>query len=130
MPNNPAARCLIVEDDAADRLMFERMLSRSKVPCRADFAETLAVARQTLMDESYSLIILDNSLRDGNGADFVAELAASKRLASVPVAIVSDWPTPFMFAKARARNVLAVMTKSEFSSERLEHLLATAASRG
>lgn len=129
MASSSTARCLIVEDDAADRLMFERVFSRSKFPCRADFAETLALARRYLMGGSYSLIILDNTLRDGNGADFVAELAASERLASVPVAIVSDWPSPFMFAKARARNVAAVMTKSEFSAERLEHLLAAAASR-
>ncbi len=122
-------KCLIIEDDEADRLMFKRVFSRLHSGYIADYAESLAAARRYLMDQTYTLIITDNSLRDGNAADFVMELSASKRLARIPILIVSDWPTPFMRAKAGTANVLAVMSKGQFDSEVLGRYLRRVTSR-
>lgn len=118
-----AIRCLFVEDDEADRLMFKRVFSCLTFDCVADYANSLESARRHLLDYDYTLLILDNSLQDGKGADFVMELARSRRLAKVPILIVSDWPTPFIYAKAKSCNVLEVMTKRQFNADTLSEYL-------
>ena len=62
-------------------------------------------------------------LPDGVGADFLAELAVHAHWRQAPVVMVSDWPSPFMFDKARAANVLAVWSKGDFTPERVRRLV-------
>ena len=119
-------RCLVVEDEERDRLMFARIFGRAGLSGAVEFAQSLAEARALLADRRYGLIVLDNTLPDGKGADFVVELGRTKRMASVPVVIVSDWPSPFMYAKARSANVLDVLTKCQFNGDRLAGLMRRA----
>ncbi|KGM49075.1 response regulator [Pseudooceanicola atlanticus] len=116
-------RCLVVEDSEVDRLRFSRIFSHAKPACSVDFAPSLSSARTKLMDEDYQMIFLDNSLRDGLGADFAMELAGSRRMGAIPIVMVSDWPSPFMYAKARSANVKEVLTKDQFNSNVLQGLL-------
>jgi len=77
-------------------------------------ARDLTEARKRLRERDISIIFLDNALPDGMGVDFVMEMANDKDFQGVPVVIVSDFPSPFMYAKAKAANVCEVWSKREF----------------
>ena len=119
--HNPV--CLIVDDAAVDREMMMRTLARQHPVPHVLTASSLAEARQHLARSGISLLFLDNMLPDGVGADFLSELAARSDWRRVPVVMVSDWPSPFMFDKARAANVLAVWSKGDFTPERVRRLV-------
>ncbi|EIE49919.1 hypothetical protein AL036_19695 [Salipiger aestuarii] len=106
---------LVIEDSAADREMFRRVLGQI---CAADvqvcFAADLATARQRLDEHLVAFIILDNVLPDGRGADFISELAQHRDWQKIPVLVVSDWPTPFMFDKVRNARAKAILSKDDF----------------
>ncbi len=65
---------LIVEDDEALAEGLCRALSTDTI--LAECRSSIKAARQQLEKESYSLIILDVNLPDGNGFDFLKELKA------------------------------------------------------
>ncbi|SNS43390.1 Response regulator receiver domain-containing protein [Antarctobacter heliothermus] len=77
-------------------------------------ARNLGEARARLRSENVSILFLDNALPDGMGVDFLTEMKADKALSQVPVIIVSDFPSPFMYAKAQAAKVCEVWSKREF----------------
>lgn len=106
--------CLIVEDSEFDRIKLSRVLAKSHHKMRVQTATTLNAARAALEKGNTALILLDNNLPDGFGADFALELARDKRLANIPVIMVSDWPSPFMWEKAARAGVTYVLSKSEF----------------
>lgn len=106
--------CLIVEDSAFDREKLTRVLRNTLKVVRVETASTLKAARRALAKADPALILLDNNLPDGLGADFVQELADDPRFANTPVIMVSDWPSPFMWEKAASAGVAYVVTKSEF----------------
>lgn len=108
--------CLIVEDNFLDQEKLRRVLTRSFNNIQVEVASTIAEARVLLRRIKASLILLDNNLPDGKGANFAVELAADVRLAHVPVIIVSDWPSPFMFDKAQSAGVTHVVNKSDFGA--------------
>ena len=88
--------CLIVEDSQFDQQMMTRVIDRSQGKMRVEVASTLQSARTALAAGKFSLILLDNNMPDGLGAEFALELASNPNLSSIPVIMVSDWPTPFM----------------------------------
>lgn len=108
------ATCLIVEDSQFDQQMMTRVIDRSEGKMRVEVAATLTAARSALRAGKVSLILLDNNLPDGVGAEFALELASDPETAKIPVIMVSDWPTPFMWEKAASAGVLYVVNKSEF----------------
>lgn len=112
---SPVLHCLIVEDSNIDQRIMTRVLSRFGRRVAFDFAATIQEARRRLDDVDYSFIFLDNSLPDGRGADFVKELSQNARWGRIPVVMVTDWPSPFMFAKAQSPNVVDVWTKDQFN---------------
>ncbi|WP_418592127.1 response regulator [Ponticoccus sp. (in: a-proteobacteria)] len=108
------AVCLIVDDIAFDRRMMRRVVGKSCPGLPMIVAHNLGEARRRLRERTVSILFLDNSLPDGRGVDFVSELAEDRDLRRVPVIIVSDFPSPFMYAKAQAANVREVWSKREF----------------
>lgn len=110
----PSGRCLIVEDSEFDRERLTRIINRSRNPMLVEFASTLKSARRALAENTISLILLDNNLPDGVGADFALELSDDPRLSNIPVIMVSDWPSPFMWEKAATAGVAYVLSKTEF----------------
>ncbi|KUP91944.1 response regulator [Tritonibacter horizontis] len=119
-------KCLVVEDEEADRLMFKRVFRQFNRAGSVEFATSLANARNSLAVRKYDIIVLDNSLEDGKGADFILELSKNEELSPIPVVIVSDWPSPFMYAKAKSGNVLDVLTKDQFDVETLRRVMKAA----
>ena len=121
-----AGAAVVVEDEEADRLMFKRVFRQFNRAGSVEFATSLANARNSLAVRKYDIIVLDNSLEDGKGADFILELSKNEELSSIPVVIVSDWPSPFMYAKAKSGNVLDVLTKDQFDVETLRRVMKAA----
>jgi response regulator of citrate/malate metabolism len=123
------ATCLIVEDSQFDQQMMTRVIARSRNPMNVRVASTLSSAKEALAHGDVSLILLDNNLPDGIGADFALELASDPKHAHTPVVIVSDWPTPFMWEKAASAGVLYVVNKSEFGVQYVEQAMGKGAKK-
>mgnify|MGYP003642267352 FL=1 len=115
--------CLIIEDSEFDQLMMSRVIGRLRGRMRVKVASSLQAAREALAQGEVSLILLDNNLPDGIGANFAMELASDPSHSRTPVIMVSDWPTPFMWEKAAAAGVLYVVNKAEFGIQYVEHAL-------
>ncbi|MEP2919845.1 response regulator [Sulfitobacter sp.] len=115
--------CLIVEDNEFDQAMMTRVIDRSQARMTVQTVATLNEARAALSTQQVSLILLDNNLPDGIGANFALELAANPAHAETPVIMVSDWPTPFMWEKAASAGVLYVVNKSEFGVKYVEQAM-------
>lgn len=109
-----AERFLIVEDSKFDQERITRVLNRNFRNAEIYYASTLQAARDFLEANTVSMILLDNNLPDGRGANYVLELAQDDELSRIPVIIVSDWPSPFMWHKAKTAGVLFVLKKDEF----------------
>ena len=118
-----AQRCLIVDDSSFDQRMMARAVSKLDRPVDILFAATLDDARQVLALGEVALILLDNTLPDGKGANFALELAEHADWADIPVIIVSDWPSPFMWQKAKQAGVAHVVNKSEFGPDLVARML-------
>ncbi|CUH77123.1 Response regulator receiver domain-containing protein [Tropicibacter naphthalenivorans] len=92
------------------------------IPMRV--APSLKAARDSLSAHPVGLIFLDNILSDGSGIDFAEELHNHPKYAKIPVVMVSDFPTPFLFAKAKAANVREIWSKAEFRGPDVRRAMA------
>lgn len=119
------ATCLIIEDSQFDQRMMTRVVGRSKGKMQVQVAATLQSAREALASGQVSLILLDNDMPDGLGAEFAIELASNPKLSSIPVIMFSDWPTPFMWEKAASAGVLYVVNKAEFGVRYVDQAMRT-----
>lgn len=121
--------CLIIEDSRFDQQRMTRMINKFAEDMQVYVATTLREARRTLAENRVSMILLDNNLPDGLGADFAIELADLKVFSHIPVVMVSDWPSPFMWEKAATAGVLHVVNKAEFGKHYLMDALRHAKTR-
>ena len=119
----PSLKCMIVDDSEVDRMLMERVLAKQSRKLDLRVATSLDEARQIMREDGIRLIFLDNSLPDGNGADFLPEISDYCERNHASVIMVSDWPSPFMFAKAKARNVREIWEKREFTFEAVGRIL-------
>ncbi|GAA4229140.1 response regulator [Sagittula sp. NFXS13] len=115
--------CLIVDDQEFDRRMMRRVFTKEYPDFPMVIACDLAQARKKLLTSKVSIVFLDNALPDGFGVDFVHELAQKDAFKRVPFVIVSDFPTPFMYAKARASNVREIWSKQDFNGPSLQRVM-------
>lgn len=115
--------CLIVEDSDFDCERLTRVLHKVNIAFEILIAPTLKQARRTLAGRQIELILLDNNLPDGLGANFAIELAQDPNLAEIPIIMVSDWPSPFMWEKAASAGVAYVLNKSEFDTRYIRAVL-------
>ncbi|HSG56832.1 MAG TPA: hypothetical protein VLA45_15395, partial [Paracoccaceae bacterium] len=76
MPQSKPTTCLIVEDSTFDQLMMTRVIGKTAGKMRVEIAATLHSARAALARGGIGLILLDNNLPDGIGANFALELAS------------------------------------------------------
>jgi DNA-binding response OmpR family regulator len=93
-----------------------RVMEKSRHNLKVEVAATLRRARAALARGQTELILLDNNLPDGLGANFALELARDAKLSSIPVILVSDWPSPFMWEKAASAGVTYVLNKTDFNT--------------
>ncbi len=111
-----SGHCLIVEDSVFDSEKMSRVVNQSSKSMAVRIASTLQAAREMLAEAAPTFILLDNNLPDGLGANFALELAQDERLATIPIVMVSDWPSPFMWEKAQSAGVLHVVDKAGFDA--------------
>ncbi|WP_299847535.1 response regulator [uncultured Roseovarius sp.] len=104
--------CLVIEDSLFDQKMIKRAVAGARISADLAFADTLDAARHALARNRYSIILCDNNLPDGNGSDFAQELSREPKFRDVAIVIISGWPSPFMWAKARAAG-LQVIDKND-----------------
>lgn len=97
--------CLVIEDNLFDQKMISRAAQCARIDVEFKFAHTLDEARDALTANMFAIILCDNNLPDGNGADFILELAQAPEYHGTTIVIVSGWPSPFMWAKARAAGI-------------------------
>lgn len=116
--------CLIVEDSLLDQEKMRRLLTRSFNNIKVEVASTINEARDKLKRHKMSLILLDNNLPDGKGANFAIEIAETGRHNHIPMIIVSDWPSPFMFDKAQSAGVSQVVNKADFGARHIHAAFA------
>ena len=114
--------CLLVEDSDFDQHRVSRML-KSVAAVELTIENSLAGAQEALHLGKFDLILLDNALPDGLGVDFALELRKSDKHKQVPIMIVSDFPSPFMYDKALMARVSRVVTKSELRPDHLRKVL-------
>lgn len=116
--------CLIVEDSEVDQIKMTRIVRRSPYRLSPMIASTLEAARRALIDDTPVLILLDNNLPDGLGANFVQTLAQDPKFKNIPRIIVTDWPSPFMWEKAASAGVSYVLSKSDFDGRYIHAALS------
>jgi response regulator RpfG family c-di-GMP phosphodiesterase len=112
----PAETCLIIEDSDFDQQRMTRIIRKYQGKLRITAVPTLKAARKVLFEEHVVLILLDNNLPDGVGADFAVTLSRNAQYSDIPVIIVTDWPSPFMWEKAASAGVQYVLNKAEFDA--------------
>ncbi|MCV3270185.1 response regulator [Roseobacter sinensis] len=108
--------CLIVEDSKFDQERIRRIMDKSFKNVFVAVAATIEEAREHMARYQTSIILLDNNLPDGTGANFALELSENPEFSKIPIVMVSDWPTPFMFDKAQSAGVIHVVNKSDFGA--------------
>ncbi|MEM6938915.1 MAG: response regulator [Pseudomonadota bacterium] len=123
--NSAEPACLIVEDSAFDLERLCRVVRQCRPKMPIETAKTLRSARLALEKGGIALILLDNNLPDGWGTEFALELAQVKQWSKIPIVIVSDWPSPFMWQKAERAGVIKTMSKQEFDGRALSAALNT-----
>ena len=74
---------LLVEDDAIDRMAFERFVQREGLPYDYDCAGSLREARRLLAERSFDIVVSDYQLGDGTCLELLAEFKAA------PVVVVT-----------------------------------------
>ena len=67
------------------------------------------------------MILCDNNLPDGNGTSFAGTLVEDPAYRNTRIVIISGWPSPFMWAKARAAG-LQVIDKNDHAQTKLVKL--------
>lgn len=115
--------CLIVEDSTFDQEKMRRVISRSFPNMEIEVAATIERAHRKLLTHNVTVILLDNSLPDGIGAEFAMELRDYPAFEKTPIIMVSDWPTPFVYDKAEKAKVAHVVNKSDFGARFVHNVL-------
>lgn len=123
-------RCLIVEDCVRDQQMLTQAVRYAQKDMVVQIVSTIRDARRALLRGPVSLILLENTLPDGRGVELALELSQHARFCSVPMIIATDWPSPFMWHKAKKAGVRHVVDKSEFGPALIRDVLNIGRSYG
>lgn len=122
-------KCLVIEDSIVDQKIVRRAILGAHPDAEIDVVDTLEAAQHALNARPYSMILCDNNLPDGNGAEFAEALAHDPVYRNTPIVIVSGWPSPFMWAKAKAAGI-QVIDKNDQMMQRLRQLVNRVRGRG
>lgn len=82
--------CLLVDDDVFDRMHMRRVMERQHPDIQLFEMDSLSDARAFLETRHTDIILLDNRLPDGSGADFASELRSKVALRDTAIFVVSN----------------------------------------
>ena len=80
----PSRRILVIEDESAQRLMYDKALTR--MGFGVTLAATIAQARQALAEQAFAVVLLDLNLGGESGMDYFEELREAHPSTSVVIA--------------------------------------------
>lgn len=121
--------CLIVDNSEEDRRRMRKIFAKSFPHMSMMVARDMGEARRRLRDRNVGFMFVENDLPDGQGIDLVAEMSRDPDLKEIPSVIVTDFVSPFIYAKARASNVRGVWTKKEFVEPKVRATVAATGMR-
>lgn len=115
----PAAlRVLLVEDNAFDVLMAERILRRAEIPCIITHVDRLTAGVEKAL-EGTDLVLLDLHLPDANRYEALAAVGRFR----VPVIIFTGDPSPLRTYEAGRAGAVAALSKFSAHTELLPTIL-------
>jgi CheY-like chemotaxis protein len=114
--------CLLVEDSDSDQRRIAHLLGRG-TQVELTIVRTISDARAAIRRTQFDLILLNNLLPDGLGVDFAAELRRDPKIPFVPIVMISDFASPFMYDKAMAAKVSIVVDKDQLQSKHVHEAL-------
>ena len=100
---------LLVEDDAIDRLLIERVLTKSRQPIdfAADWVGSLSAAADCLSKKEYDVVLLDLMLPDSDGLETIRRIEEVN--SHIPIVVLTgldDEQTGLLAIKAGAMDYL------------------------
>ena len=110
--------CLIVDDDSFDRSLLRQAVQRQRPDMQTFEFDKLSEARDYLKTAHADLILLDNRLPDGRGADLAVELRANPRLVDTPIIVVTGDDVSTL------DHGVTALSKEELSATNLGELVA------
>lgn len=118
--NKTALKVVVAEDENISRLFMKRILQKEgyQVSEASDGEKALALIYQELPD----MVILDLKLPQKDGLSIVKELAASPRMAEVPILIISGRSSEEIESEDLPQNVAGFLSKPVDSSTLLEYI--------
>lgn len=119
---NRLPHCLLVEDSDFDQRRIAHLLARG-TQVELTIVRTIAEARGAIARTRFDLILLNNLLPDGLGVDFAAEIRGNRETPFVPIIMISDFASPFMYDKAMAAKVSIVVDKDKFQPKHVQDAL-------
>jgi CheY-like chemotaxis protein len=115
-------RILLVEDDPADRRLFEELLRESGV---GDYevhpAERVKAAVERLRNESFDVVVTDLSLPDGYGRDTVESLRTAAP--GVPIIVLTGSEHPDLSTTFTELNIGIYVPKYDLTPQLLQETL-------
>lgn len=120
-------RLLLVEDDDADAILFNRMLSKCAGKYRLEICSTLASALDWLTENQCDLVLLDLSLPDAFGLDGIRKIRS--QFAHIPIVMMTGLDDDKMALDALDVGAQDYLLKGDTSSRELERTLRYAIQR-
>ncbi len=72
--NGTEIKILLVEDDEIDRLAFDRFVKNERLEYHHSHASSIAEGKERLKSETFDVVLLDYSLKDGTAFDLMGDV--------------------------------------------------------
>lgn len=118
---------LLVEDDRADAVLVEDLISDAVADIRVIWAQSMAHAERELASARPDCVLLDLNLPDANGMDALARIA--KRDAAVPIVVLTGLNDEYFGASAVAAGAQDYLVKGRVEPEMLRRAVFYAIER-
>jgi serine phosphatase RsbU (regulator of sigma subunit) len=118
---------LLVEDDRADALLVEDLISEAVADIEVVWAQSMARAERELASARPDCVLLDLNLPDANGMDALDRIA--KRDSTVPIVVLTGRNDEFFGASAVAAGAQDYLVKGRVEPEMLRRALLYAIER-
>jgi len=118
---------LLVEDDRADAVLVEELISDAVADVEVVWAQSMAHAERELASARPDCVLLDLNLPDANGMDALERIA--KRDSTVPIVVLTGLNDEFFGASAVAAGAQDYLVKGRVEPEMLRRALLYAIER-
>ena len=118
---------LLIEDDRADALLVEDLISEAVADIEVVWAQSMAHAERELASARPDCVLLDLNLPDANGMDALDRIA--KRDSTVPIVVLTGRNDEFFGASAVAAGAQDYLVKGRVEPEMLRRALLYAIER-